>query len=169
MRSPSTRRAWIEISPRASFSCPARSPSTRRAWIEIQLLSEKASRRQLSPSTRRAWIEIPPWLCAARIRAVVALHPEGVDRNLSLFGFISRFIRSPSTRRAWIEIKAVFQVLNSLLSPSTRRAWIEIPILRTCIASARVALHPEGVDRNPLPSPPRSPRHQRRPPPGGRG
>ena len=62
-----------------SFDYNAPSPSTRRAWIEM-------SRRACgiivwwSPSTRRAWIEI---ICSsfARIKSLVALHPEGVDRN----------------------------------------------------------------------------------------
>ncbi|GEM_PF-4192657 len=36
----------------------------------------------LSPSTRRAWIEIPVALTYAVIVPAVALHPEGVDRNL---------------------------------------------------------------------------------------
>ena len=35
----------------------------------------------LSPSTRRAWIEIFASFLAL-VQAVVALHPEGVDRNL---------------------------------------------------------------------------------------
>ena len=79
-----------------------RSPSTRRAWIEIQRLSARRggslvalhpegvdrnsrssssiSAQMSSPSTRRAWIEITPPLSH--------LH----------------FCPSPSTRRAWIEI-----------------------------------------------------------------
>ena len=80
----------------------ARSPSSRRAWIEIQvshllsagdfvaLLAEGVDRNQLamlhagavavSPSSRRAWIEIP----TSRERSEypeVALLAEGVDRN----------------------------------------------------------------------------------------
>ena len=34
------------------------------------------------------------------------------------------------------------------LSPSTRRAWIEIWLFRGFFPRRRVALHPEGVDRN---------------------
>ena len=56
------------------------SPSTRRAWIEI-FCAGKPYRQSVSPSTRRAWIEIRTQL-ARRLRAPVALHPEGVDRNL---------------------------------------------------------------------------------------
>ena len=60
------------------------SPSTRRAWIEMRQDLLRLAIELESPSTRRAWIEI-------RIRAAqshdgkrVALHPEGVDRNLNL-------------------------------------------------------------------------------------
>ena len=35
----------------------------------------------------------------------VALHPEGVDRNTNSKYTIIRKKESPSTRRAWIEIK----------------------------------------------------------------
>ena len=38
---------------------------------------------------------------------------------------------------------------NARLSPSTRRAWIEIYPLKNAFAQLLVALHPEGVDRNP--------------------
>ena len=35
----------------------------------------------------------------------VALHPEGVDRNAMLYLLYSHKPKSPSTRRAWIEMK----------------------------------------------------------------
>ena len=99
----------------------------------------------MSPSTRRAWIEIPtPAPFGPRYE--VALHPEGVDRNIiyNLVGFKLR--GSPSTRRAWIEIfyKKIFIYL--LTSPSTRRAWIEISGSILDVYGGEVALHPEGVD-----------------------
>ena len=34
-----------------------------------------------SPSTRRAWIEISPVQVGFGVLGLVALHPEGVDRN----------------------------------------------------------------------------------------
>ena len=37
----------------------ARSPSSRRAWIEIEI-SGKQLKYEESPSSRRAWIEITP-------------------------------------------------------------------------------------------------------------
>ena len=35
--SPSSRRAWIEISPPYARASARRSPSSRRAWIEIKM------------------------------------------------------------------------------------------------------------------------------------
>ena len=60
------------------------------------------------------------------MRIKVALHPEGVDRNL---GYSTLFLlptASPSTRRAWIEMLRAWEMKATTLSPSTRRAWIEI-------------------------------------------
>ena len=101
----------------------------------------------------------------------VALHPEGVDRNTILDTKFIGVTMSPSTRRAWIEISSILlRNAASLQSPSTRRAWIEIIILRLLLyrkrspstrrawieiliklserQAGKVALHPEGVDRN---------------------
>ena len=77
----------------------------------------------------------------------VALHPEGVDRN-SITSPVSSLTRSPSTRRAWIEIGGLYGTFAALWSPSTRRAWIEIRNVLRKSSACRVALHPEGVDRN---------------------
>ncbi len=57
---------------------------------------------------------------------MVALHPEGVDRNFHGFHRFSAADWSPSTRRAWIEIVDFNKLKASGMSPSTRRAWIEI-------------------------------------------
>ena len=57
----------------------------------------------------------------------------------------------------------------NLVSPSTRRAWIEIlRVDRPKLEDRRVALHPEGVDRNPGTMPVVD-GDIGRPPPGGRG
>ena len=102
-KSPSSRRAWIEInykwsdgtttakvallaegvdrnvSREYSSHRSSRSPSSRRAWIEIQV-ANLPSFGQLSPSSRRAWIEI--CLMYPRLKYDdVALLAEGVDRN----------------------------------------------------------------------------------------
>ena len=132
------------------LSC-GESPSTRRAWIEIGRSGCLGLGKLRSPSTRRAWIEMPvgrvgnspPAMVALHPEGVdrnsveqvrpltlsdVALHPEGVDRNLAVH-LARRDTRrtSPSTRRAWIEISPSRYSSYLLLSPSTRRAWIEIP------------------------------------------
>ena len=57
---------------------------------------------------------------------LVALHPEGVDRNTASDVHIAWHTVSPSTRRAWIEIKGIDLSEHQ----------------------GSVALHPEGVDRN---------------------
>ena len=76
----------------------------------------------------------------------VALHPEGVDRN----------------------VRHKQQVIGRFTSPSTRRAWIEI--CPSCVYNSafRVALHPEGVDRNAYYRTAQA-NNLGRPPPGGRG
>ena len=58
-----------------------RSPSTRRAWIEIAMSTTTVLPTTGSPSTRRAWIEITNSAVVTALIKVVALHPEGVDRN----------------------------------------------------------------------------------------
>ena len=124
-RSPSSRRAWIEIrqtrtelarlqvallaegvdrnwSERSMRKQNAMSPSSRRAWIEILLLQHRKNPTG-SPSSRRAWIEISSsggWSSGSG----VALLAEGVDRNVPNAYYSESGSRSPSSRRAWIEI-----------------------------------------------------------------
>ena len=147
--SPSTRRAWIEISPGRRLAPGDQKVALHPEGVDRnQLLDIKLFSVVASPSTRRAWIEIgaplPRYLRKPvalhpegvdrnprRFRVVgdlfnVALHPEGVDRNIALKDLISKLRKSPSTRRAWIEI------------------WNWVKLSETMV----VALHPEGVDRN---------------------
>ena len=59
-RSPSARRAWIEIYTVKQFERNRyESPSARRAWIEIEKIANRLVSLRGSPSARRAWIEIP--------------------------------------------------------------------------------------------------------------
>ena len=61
-------------------SCGRKSPSSRRAWIEISRFRPACAAAKASPSSRRAWIEILQDLC--NVPAIdVALLAEGVDRN----------------------------------------------------------------------------------------
>ena len=80
---------------------------------------------------------------------MVALHPEGVDRNHAPEGGDIRKKSSPSTRRAWIEIGC------ALLWHASHRLVALHPegVDRNSAIMSRkttgiVALHPEGVDRN---------------------
>ena len=102
-RSPSSRRAWIEISGsriRRSTACVALLAEgvdrnfaqlyTYTSYANVALLAEGVDRNHhrkritlvhhMSPSSRRAWIEIPTLHPHAR-PAAVALLAEGVDRN----------------------------------------------------------------------------------------
>ena len=80
----------------------------------------------MSPSTRRAWIEMLLKGIWDGVYQIVALHPEGVDRNAFVADLPRRKVGSPSIRRAWIEIWETYW--------QTEQGW--------------VTLHPEGVDRN---------------------
>ena len=100
---------------------------------------------------------------------MVALHPEGVDRNFTTINYFCYLIgvalhpegvdRNPPSALHDIEIRQ---------SPSTRRAWIEIVVPHQRAAAPGVALHPEGVDRNSYTLAPTG-TSASRPPPGGRG
>ena len=72
---------------RALIAQSSRSPSTRRAWIEMahHMVGNQVDE---SPSTRRAWIEIVSLEHQRLDDPVVALHPEGVDRNHSSFSSV---------------------------------------------------------------------------------
>ena len=72
----------------------SRSPSTRRAWIEIDQSCDAKCAASQSPSTRRAWIEIN-YEEYINFLKVVALHPEGVDRNVNLRADVGVLLRRP--------------------------------------------------------------------------
>ena len=100
-----------------------------------------------SPSTRRAWIEIQRILSIFFV-VIVALHPEGVDRNMHIKTMNAEIAESPSTRRAWIEIWAAAKILPKgvvALHPE----GVDRNVRHTGNSTDQlVALHPEGVDRN---------------------
>ena len=124
--SPSSRRAWIEISyvivtkitlsrrpPRGGrglkcfhlrrFRDCIPSPSSRRAWIEMRLYTGCSPSAARSPSSRRAWIEIPP-----------------------VTGFTPFMIGRPPRGGRGLKLKKKFKKSLTKWSPSSRRAWIEI-------------------------------------------
>ena len=152
---------------------PVKSPSSRRAWIEITLcarqrvqcrvalLAEGVDRnspnmfsqcsQSRSPSSRRAWIEIESCQKVSA-KSIVALLAEGVDRNDDREDCEFARTLSPSSRRAWIEIARLWAGHIWPESPSSRRAWIEIHRpQRKPRQSTLVALLAEGVDRNTSP------------------
>ena len=102
------------------------SPSTRRAWIEI--FCNKHDKQRLSVALHPEGVDRNVRFTAIRgTGSRVALHPEGVDRNqFPPERLLSSPPASPSTRRAWIEIAAACAADTCPGSPSTRRAWIEI-------------------------------------------
>ena len=101
-KSPSSRRAWIEI---------RRWPAPDRAAL-VALLAEGVDRN------------IDNWHidCIGE----VALLAEGVDRNCWHVLCLCPRPWSPSSRRAWIEITWIGPCIGTPSSPSSRRAWIEI-------------------------------------------
>ena len=123
------------------------SPSSRRAWIEISI-SDAHRAVPVSPSSRRAWIEIR-WTSFPGRSGRVALLAEGVDRNSAEHRNLLKTGRSPSSRRAWIEIPALGAVdadaLVALLAEGVDRNPLRTHP-RRCRRS--VALLAEGVDRN---------------------
>ena len=148
MKSPSPRRAWIEIDecigylkqadsrpPHGgrglkSLRRPVRaetylSPSPRRAWIEIA----KASWQNLlvgSPSPRRAWIEMDRILSPDTLRR--SRPPHG-GRGLKFLGAIrlgrDYLCRPPHGGRG-LKCDSTERARTAPPSPSPRRAWIEI-------------------------------------------
>ena len=79
-----------------------------------------------SPSTRRAWIEMIR-SHAPVIIPVVALHPEGVDRNIDFLHTVRGFCRV-ALHPEGVDRNILLYKLRQIgvESPSTRRAWIEI-------------------------------------------
>ena len=119
-RSPSPRRAWIEISV-TSHSVHSDSRRPPHGGRGLKSADAKTKIGWLSsPSPRRAWIEMTSLL----------QNPTPTP--------------SPSPRRAWIEIPRILKTSGrTLLSPSPRRAWIEI-ILRGLIKTHRLCRPPHG-------------------------
>ena len=124
--SPSSRRAWIEIS---------RHPGTLYA-DRVALLAEGVDRNNR-------------YVMQGIVQGKVALLAEGVDRNFAAFGLIPLGVMSPSSRRAWIEMIPSRKPLRfgcvALLAEGVdrNRCWNLV-----CITPTIVALLAEGVDRN---------------------
>ena len=123
-RSPSPRRAWIEISYFFERGCKhVWSPSPRRAWIEITETELFVVNVQASPSPRRAWIEI------------------------KASASVVTFVKSPSPRRAWIEI-TIARICDSSSNrrPPHGGRGLKSPAPPLFLSPTPVALPTEGVD-----------------------
>ena len=101
-----------------------RSPSSRRAWIEIA--RSKYSWVTVKVALLAEGVDRNPQRLPSRRREAVALLAEGVDRNQLLMRCDQCGCESPSSRRAWIEITHPRNRRKGQMSPSSRRAWIEI-------------------------------------------
>ena len=127
-KSPSSRRAWIEIG-RAVTPRPHGHVALLAEGVDRNLRSSVIrGRAEGSPSSRRAWIEMSKYVKSQ----------------------IPRPRQSPSSRRAWIEIFfSPAAAAPPARSPSSRRAWIEITTIYCYLGFFElVALLAEGVDRN---------------------
>ena len=170
-RSPSSRRAWVEISQMIFLSVrSARSPSSRRAWVEIgkfQLQGLCRGVALLAEGVGRnieAELNILQQKCVALLaegvgrnishlpslrRSRVALLAEGVGRNWNFESYnppISRVaLLAEGVGRNHITRLIKF---NRVWSPSSRRAWVEITGGWMTVCFLAVALLAEGVGRN---------------------
>ena len=82
LKSPSSRRAWIEIGPaKSTRAIWKRSPSSRRAWIEIQFINEHLTAEVVALLAEGVDRNDVFALFVREVRKV-ALLAEGVDRNL---------------------------------------------------------------------------------------
>ena len=125
--SPSSRRAWVEIS-----------NTVDGEWMpRVALLAEGVGRNFRQP-------------VHDALRAEVALLAEGVGRNLAQ-GRIVRHLKMVALLAEGVGRNQLKQGVFALglESPSSRRAWVEIDGLQRKVSRrAAVALLAEGVGRN---------------------
>ena len=127
------------------------SPSSRRAWIEITFLAGQYAAAEPSPSSRRAWIEIFAIEILSHSQGV-ALLAEGVDRNTPIiyrFGNLRVALLAEGVDRNGLTLPfgCVDASGVALLAEGVDRNFAT---LSSSPPSWRVALLAEGVDRNSL-------------------
>ena len=149
LESPSSRRAWIEISWIVLVTNHPRVALLAEGVDRNNINGENNAGSGVSPSSRRAWIEMEQ--APNIIQAIaVALLAEGVDRNPKVRTDRQKRMPSPSSRRAWIEILSCW----NYGTPRQRVALLAEGVDRNLTMTAwhgtpkRVALLAEGVDRN---------------------
>ena len=79
--------------------------------------------------------------------ANVALHPEGVDK-IGYRCLLRRCGGRPPPGGAWIKSRRDAGHDRGGGRPPPGGAWIEIFLFVVTVSYTRVALHPEGVDKN---------------------
>ena len=142
--SPSSRRAWVEITTTWSASSGG----------NVALLAEGVGR---NPRAR-------PGLS----RAQVALLAEGVGRNHDIGGVDYKSCVALLAEGVGRNDQTWTRPMPIYRSPSSRRAWVEMDSLTKKWAFSKVALLAEGVGRNWY-NRIRKRGNRRRPPRGGRG
>ena len=126
-RSPSTRRAWIEIVVFTTFYTYSIAVALHPEGVDRNRASSLSGGSVSTVALHPEGVDRnAPASAGMGCAPAVALHPEGVDRNICKSDIYKCAPTSPSTRRAWIEIKGIDLSEHQ----------------------GSVALHPEGVDRN---------------------
>ena len=123
------------------------SPSTRRAWIEIVSVSG-FSGAELVALHPEGVDRNPGTMPVVDGDIDVALHPEGVDRNCGYhFNTGSRVValHPEGVDRNPQKKPDLDNIMVALHPEGVDRNYA---IISRCGATCKVALHPEGVDRN---------------------
>ena len=145
-RSPSSRRAWIEMVRLQQDLTELWSPSSRRAWIEISTRPSSVPTSTvalLAEGVDRNWTS-----CPASSNCRVALLAEGVDRNhrhVSQWREERVALLAEGVDRNKPEQSSVLQGLVALLAEGVDR---NLMASRETAFANFVALLAEGVDRN---------------------
>ena len=126
LKSPSSRRAWVEID----------APREQGGGRKVALLAEGVGRNngmngETLVESRVALLaegvgrNLHSATCCSML--AVALLAEGVGRNQATERRAALKMRSPSSRRAWVEMASRCTSIPAIApSPSSRRAWVEI-------------------------------------------
>ena len=147
LRSLSSRRAWIEITPTLEKSTGKlrRSPRGERGLKFDELNTDTDSKKSLS--SRRAWIEMLIFLSHIALKKRRSPRGErGLKSHHNNIALLSQ-LQSLSSRRAWIEISSRSYVASKLSSRSPRgERGLKSNSTLANYETGRVALLAESVD-----------------------
>ena len=126
VRSPSARRAWIEIASYAPLQKQV-DVALRTEGVDRNFSNVLRSSYPVPVALRTEGVDRNIKIPGTSDQNFVALRTEGVDRNPDCTWDGVTSAESPSARRAWIEIfRTCCAARTRCRSPSARRAWIEI-------------------------------------------